>query len=197
MESAAAAEEAAILDAARAEAAAILSAAEGTVAVARERLSQEAAASARSGRARLEAEARIQTEAREAQARDTMVERAFVRAAEVLQTCREWQDYPSTLEALLMEAESQLPPDQGLIIRCDPRDLAVIRRLVAGRPDDGVVDASLACWGGVQVTDHTGSIVCDNTLERRLERARETLRWDVAALFLTSWRAGSRDRGSV
>lgn len=195
MESAAAAEEAAVLDAARAEATAILSVAEQTVAAARERLLREAAASARSGQAQLDAKVRIQIEGREAQSRDTMVERAFVRAAGILQTCRESQGYPSILEALLEVAEDEFPPDQGLIIRCDPRDLPAIQRLVAGRPR--VVDPSLACWGGVQVADHTGSIVCDNTLEGRLQSARETLRWEVAALFLAPSHPDSQDTGSA
>ena len=197
METAAAAEEAAVLASARSEAATILSAAEQGVAVARERMSQEVTAKAMSSRARIESEAHMHVEAREANARDAMVKNSFVRAAEILQSYRRSANYPSTLESVLREAEGQFPPDEQIIVRCDARDVDVIRRLLADRPYEGIVDASLVCWGGVQVTDHTGSIVCDNTLEQRLERARETLRWDVAAVFLQSYDAATQNDGAA
>ena len=184
MESAVAAEEATVLGAAQAEAAATLSAAERDAAAIEVRLHGEAAASVRALRAQLEAEAEIQTEARQARDRDVLVEKAFARAAEILQTSREVPGYPSVLEALVREAEDQFPPDQALTIRCDGRDAALVRQLIESCASERSIDASLASWGGVKVTDTAGSIVCDNTLEGRLERARELLRWEVGAIVL-------------
>lgn len=183
MEAAAAAEEAQVLAAARTEADTLLATAHQTAAAARERLQAEAAAEARTARARLESEAALQIAERRARVRDALVQRAFTRAGETLAEVRTMNDYSRVLQSLLREGLSEFSPGESLVVRCDARDLPVLTDLVREQHCHVALDGSLVCWGGVVVQDAAGCVVADNTLERRLERAREALWPRVAALM--------------
>jgi vacuolar-type H+-ATPase subunit E/Vma4 len=184
MEAAAADEEARLLETARAQAEALLAAAREDAAATRERARREAVVAAQATRARLTTEARLEAAARRAGARDALLRRAFAEAQAALAGARERSDYPEVLQALLEEALSELPQDQPLVVRCDPRDVPLLGPLVGTTDRRLALAGSVACWGGVVVQDATGRLVADNTLERRLERAREALWPQVAALVL-------------
>ncbi len=177
MQSAAAEEEAQILRAAREEAEERLVAARAASASARRRHCAEAEATLRAERARLESEARLRITAERAAAREALVRSAFEAVEQALAGARALDVYPRALEALLAEALRQFPAGERLVVRCDRRDTAWLS-------DRGLVlDPSLGGWGGCVVQQPSGAVVADNTLERRFERARETLWVEVATLL--------------
>lgn len=185
MEASAQAEEARLREEARRQAEQIVRAAQDEVGAARERLFREAAARLQAATARLDAEARLRTAARRAQARDALVAEAFGRAAEALMNARRAESYPNTLRALLSEALAQFPPGTPLRVLCDARDLPLLTRLIAATDANLTLEGSLSSWGGVVVQDPRGEVVADNTLEQRLARARERLWPQVARLVLS------------
>ncbi len=116
-----------------------------------------------------------------ARVRDDFVSRAFSAATDALREARTAVDYPAIVVALAYEAIEYFPPEQHLNVRHDPRDAAILAPIFQDSARV-TLDSTLSCWGGVVVVDATGRVVVDNTVERRLERAREMLWPEVAAL---------------
>jgi vacuolar-type H+-ATPase subunit E/Vma4 len=184
MDAAASAEESRLLEAARNEAARLMAAAADEATVAREQQLRQAAAELRPARARLESDVRLRVAMEQARLRDALVEEAFTRAWETLMNARETEQYAPTLQALLGEALGQFPSGKALQVRCDPRDVPLLASLIRETDRDVFLDSSLTCWGGLIVQDIGSEVVADNTLEHRLERARDRLWPQVAELVL-------------
>lgn len=181
MEDAARDEEGRLLQEARAEAERLLDTARADVAAARDRHFSRASVAAEAQRARLHGAGALAIDRARARVRDDFVRKAFEAATSVLRGARGTSDYPDALIALVAEALEHFPPDQPLSVRCDPRDGAAIRALLQGSGRTVSLQETLNDWGGLVVEDAIGRVVVDNTLERRLERAREVLWPDVVA----------------
>ena len=91
--------------------------------------------------------------------------------------------YRVLLTSLIVQGAKKLG-DANVIVLCRETDAAVAREAVAAAkvelPGTSVtldetsrLPAAPACSGGVQVTNSTGLIVCDNTLDARLRIAYE------------------------
>ena len=184
MEAAALAEETRLLEEARDEAARLMAAAADEAAAAREQHLRQAAAELRAARARLEADIRLRAAMERARLRDALVVEAFTRAQETLMGARETEQYAPTLQPLLSEALAQFPPGEALQVLCDPRDVSLLIGLIRQTNRDISLDGSLTCWGGIIVQDVSSEVIADNTLEQRLERARDSLWAQVAELVL-------------
>jgi V/A-type H+-transporting ATPase subunit E len=194
MEAAATTEEAALLETARARADAIVAAARAAAAATRAARRAEAEARLRAARAELETAARLEVVKRRAAARDALVQEAFAAAGAALAQARQSPDYPAVLERLLAEAVAVFPPAEPLVVACDPRDAPLLAALLQALGRPATLEPSLSSWGGVMVRDATGRVTADNTLERRLERARETL-WPQVAALLQEPLDETKDRG--
>jgi vacuolar-type H+-ATPase subunit E/Vma4 len=68
-------------------------------------------------------------------------------------------------------------------LETDPRDEALLRRILHDLGREAAVKPSLDGWGGLIARSGDGRIVAINTLEARLERATPFLRRDLAAFF--------------
>lgn len=95
-----------------------------------------------------------------------------------LRVIREREDYPAILAALLAEARSMLPTAE--VVRVDPRDEPLARRLLDGDPLR--VEPVLRCAGGIAVADGRGASVT-NTVEERFTAAEPDLRTLVGRLL--------------
>jgi vacuolar-type H+-ATPase subunit E/Vma4 len=131
----------------------------------------------RAGEQRLAA-ARRANAARLLDAREAAYEEIAQVARSRLGAIREREDYPEILAALLAEARSILPA--GDLVRVDPSDERLVRRLLAG--DRLRVEPMLRCAGGVEVADGRGGRV-RNTLEDRFTAAEPGLRALVGRLL--------------
>lgn len=125
----------------------------------------------RLNRARLEA---LRTISR---ARETLFAEALACARERLAQLRADPAYAKILRALTQEALAQL--DDAVILRADPRDEKILREFLP----QVEIEADLQTWGGVEARTGDGRIRVVNTLEARLEQARETLRQEVMPMF--------------
>jgi V/A-type H+-transporting ATPase subunit E len=131
----------------------------------------------RAGEQRLAA-ARRANAARLLDTREAVYEEIAQEARSRLWAIREREDYPEILAALLAEARSMLPA--GDLVRVDPSDERLARRLLAG--DRLRVEPVLRCAGGVEVADGRGGRV-RNTLEERFTAAEPVLRALVGRLL--------------
>ena len=69
------------------------------------------------------------------------------------------------------------------VLQADPRDEALLRRILDDLGLNLTITPSLNCWGGVVACSSDGRVVAINTLEARLERAIPFLRRDLAAFL--------------
>ena len=174
-------EQSRVLQDARAEAQRLLEDAKSDVDAVHARSHAEAASAAQALRSQLHASVSLEISRMKARARDDFVFRAFSAATDALREVRAAANYPSTVAALAYEAIEYFPPEQQLWLRHDPRDTALVAAIFQDSPRV-TLDGRLSCWGGVIVLDATARVVVDNTVERRMERAREVLWREVAAL---------------
>ncbi|HEY1347678.1 MAG TPA: hypothetical protein VGF54_22030 [Streptosporangiaceae bacterium] len=118
------------------------------------------------------AAARETAAARVRDAQEDAYQRIAQKVRERLRGVRSRGDYPAIMAALLDEARSLLPA-VGLV-RVDPADEPLARRLLAGEP--GVrVEPTLRCAGGLEAADGRGARV-RNTVEERFTAAEPALR---------------------
>jgi vacuolar-type H+-ATPase subunit E/Vma4 len=177
MDDAAAAQIARIEDETDQSVARILGAAEDDAAAIRARHLGEAQLPIQRERARRLNRARLAALGEVSQARERLFAEALERARERLAGLRADPAYPAILGALAREARSQLGGDA--VLRADPRDEPILR---AAFPDARIT-FDLEVWGGVEASAPDRRIVVINTLEARLEQARDALRGVVIPLF--------------
>ena len=111
------------------------------------------------------------------EAKDRISEQALQQAEEKLSKMRSRDDYPSILEGYLAEALERF--DAEVIVRVDPRDEELAEKLLReqGRKYDLRTDIETS--GGAIVSDVEEKVIIINTVEERLNRARERLRMEV------------------
>lgn len=114
--------------------------------------------------------------------REAAFDRAFREAEARLQNLRADPKYPAVFQRLLAEAAATTG-DDPFIVHIDPRDEALCRSTLAALGLDGTIQADLATAGGVIVTQQGGAITVANTVESRLERAREHNRQTIHAIL--------------
>jgi len=118
------------------------------------------------------AAARETAAARVRDAQEDAYQRIAQQVRERLRSVRGREDYPAIMAALLDEARSLLPAVS--LVRVDPADEPLARRLLAGEPRVRV-EPALRCAGGLEAADGRGARV-RNTVEERFAAAEPALR---------------------
>ena len=124
------------------------------------------------------AAARETAAARVRDAQEDAYQRIAQKVRERLHSVRGREDYPAIMAALLDEARSLLPTVS--LVRVDPADEPLARRLLAGEPQVRV-EPALRCAGGLEAADGRGARV-RNTVEERFAAAEPSLRAMVGRL---------------
>ncbi|HYB86526.1 MAG TPA: V-type ATP synthase subunit E family protein [Streptosporangiaceae bacterium] len=124
------------------------------------------------------AAARATAAGRVRDAQEDAYQRIAQEVRERLRTVRGRDDYPAIMAALLDEARSLLP--SASLIRVDPADEPLARRLLAGEPRVQV-EPTLRCAGGLEAADGRDARV-RNTVEERFAAAEPALRALAARL---------------
>lgn len=117
-------------------------------------------------------------------ARAELIATALDRLADQLNGLRaEPGRYEALLDRLLREAVALLEREDGqIILRVDPRDKALLEGLLR-RSGISALESrfDLNTAGGLIISNAGGSVIVDNTLETRFERARPILQQEIAA----------------
>ena len=114
--------------------------------------------------------------------RETAFERAFSEAEVRLKGLRSDPKYPAVFENLLREAAGALG-DESFVVHIDPRDGALCKKtlfLVNLSPE---VRTDLVTEGGVVASLPDNSVVISNTVESRMQRAKELRRKEIHAIL--------------
>ena len=114
--------------------------------------------------------------------REAAFERAFREAEDRLRDLRADPKYPSIFERLLREAASTTG-EEAFVVRVDPRDEVLCKKTLAALNLKGNILADLKTAGGVVISMHDNTVVISNTVESRLERAKEHNRHTIHAIL--------------
>lgn len=114
--------------------------------------------------------------------REAAFEEAFRDAGLRLNSLRNDPDYPAIFEKLLREATSTTGEDP-VIVHVDPRDAGLCKKTLDSLQIRAGIETDLQTAGGVVISQYEGTVVISNTVESRLERAREHNRHTVHAIL--------------
>ena len=170
----------AIEEHARAEVAQVIAQAEREAAAIRQEAREAASVTMAADQARIVHRASLEAMHIVSEAEQQIVEQALDHVRTQLAGLRASADYPDVLRDLLTEAlaalQGSLLEGEPAHLSADPRDRALLERILRDLGLEPVVRYELDTWGGVRVTDSEDRVVVDNTLESRLAMATPLLR---------------------
>jgi V/A-type H+/Na+-transporting ATPase subunit E len=114
--------------------------------------------------------------------RETAFERAFTEAETRLKDLRSNPKYPAVFEKLLREAAGAMG-DGAFVVHIDPRDEAVCKKTLMLLHLSSEIRSDLMTTGGVVASLPDNSVVISNTVESRMQRARELKRKEIHAIL--------------
>ena len=114
--------------------------------------------------------------------KETLFSRAFVEAEHRLSQIRNDPGYPAILKKLTREAVAALG-EKNFRVHFDNRDDQLIKRILSELDLSGEIEADLHSAGGIVVSTPDESVKISNTLESRLERAKEQKKLEVYAML--------------
>jgi len=126
--------------------------------------------------------ARLESKMKVSAVKGDGLDMVFVQAAEQIGTIRERSDYTQIFTGLFSEAVSET--EGPLTIKVNAADVDLAQRLMSEKGLAGEVEADPSISGGVLVEMSGGKILRRNTLDDRLQRARELVQDDVAKVLL-------------
>lgn len=115
------------------------------------------------------------------QAKERMAEKALREAVQAMDALRSREDYPEVLSRLIEEGLSRL--GGRVVVHVDPADRGLAEDILRRLGVDFEVRADIETRGGAVLSDPEERVRVINTVEERLNRAREKLRLQVSALL--------------
>ena len=105
-------------------------------------------------------------------------ETAFLEAQKHLAKVRDTAGYDALFNKLVHEAFSDLKEEQPKL-HIDKRDEELCRKISAGLPGNCEIIPDLDCAGGLNISTADGKIIVFNTIESRLDQAREVIKLEI------------------
>lgn len=107
---------------------------------------------------------------------------AFFVAGEELAGIRNLASYPELFKKLLIEAVQELEEEKPLF-HIDSRDQALCRHTLEQLQIPGEIIADITCNGGLSVSSTDGRVITINTIESRLEMAKDLMKIEIYLQF--------------
>ena len=114
--------------------------------------------------------------------RETAFERAFSEAEVRFKGLRSDPKYPAVFENLLKEAAGALG-DEASVVHIDPRDEALCKKTLSLHHLSSEIRTDLVTEGGLVLSLPDSSVVISNTVESRMQRAKELKRKEIHAIL--------------
>ena len=114
--------------------------------------------------------------------KETIVSKAFRDAEKRLSDLRNDPKYPAIFNKLAREAIEAVGGEK-FRIHIDKRDEHLVKRIMSDMNLTAEIIADLQCFGGLVVSTRNESVKISNTLESRLERAKERKKLEVYAVM--------------
>ncbi|HOT03642.1 MAG TPA: V-type ATP synthase subunit E [Methanolinea sp.] len=115
-------------------------------------------------------------------AKNEILERAFEEASKALATIRSHPRYRNALATFINEVTGTLPAGD-LILHVDPRDEAICREILRELKLDCEIISDLTCSGGVNASTRDERFLVLNTIEARIQRAKELYRPEISNIL--------------
>lgn len=109
--------------------------------------------------------------------KEELIEKAFLQAAEQLKEFRKSKDYLLVFRKLLKEVVANT--EGKILVSADKRDSKLAQETLEEMGVDYKLEPTLRSLGGAKVTTSDGRITLVNTLDSRLEKARQILKPEV------------------
>jgi V/A-type H+-transporting ATPase subunit E len=116
------------------------------------------------------------------QTRETAFERAFSEAEVRLRGLRSDPKYPAIFAALLKEAADAMG-DGAFVVHIDPHDEALCKKTLPLLNLSSEIRTDLVTSGGIVASLPDNSVVISNTVESRMQRAKEFKRKEIHAVL--------------
>ncbi len=110
--------------------------------------------------------------------KDEMVQKAFLEAREQLASIRERSTYEHTLKKLIQEAFDELNVPE-VRLHVDKRDVDLCKQILSEMNKNSEIKADLTCAGGLNVSTKDEKVIVFNTIEKRLDKATELLKFEI------------------
>ena len=114
--------------------------------------------------------------------KEKIVSKAFRDAEQRLSNLRNDPKYPAIFTKLAREAIEAVGGEK-FRIHIDKRDEHLVKRIMSDMNLTAEIIADLQCFGGLVVSTRNESVKISNTLESRLERAKERKKLEVYAVM--------------
>ena len=114
--------------------------------------------------------------------RETAFERAFSGAETRLSALRSSPEYPAIFEKLMREAAGAMG-DGVFVVHVDPRDVELCKKTLALLRLVPEIRSDITTAGGMVASLPDNSIVISNTVESRMQRAKELKRKEIHAIL--------------
>jgi len=125
--------------------------------------------------------ARLRSKNEVIRAKEKVVEEVLAEAVRRLQDLRSRGDYREVLEGLIDEGLARV--SGKTVVHVDPADKELADEIMRGKGLDFEVRPDIKTLGGAVITDAAERVQIINTVEERLNRAREKLRMQVSGIL--------------
>jgi vacuolar-type H+-ATPase subunit E/Vma4 len=110
--------------------------------------------------------------------KDAVIQRAFLDAKKSLDSFRADASYKENFKKMLQEAVSELEGEK-VNLHIDPRDETLCRQVLGEVGTNSEIVGDLTSAGGLAVSTQDGKVVVSNTIESRLNNAKELLKREI------------------
>ncbi len=144
--------------------------------------------------AMIEQQAIIQSLQIHADARQDLIESVIKKASDGFANLRDSDSYGSILEAMINEAVNCIRPslvnDQKIVLHFDPRDKALLKKIL--KKFDQAIDAQfdIECSGGCNAETEDGLVLALNTIESRYCHAEPYIKQNLSLFFERKFSSG-------
>ena len=167
-----------IQDRAQAEAQKIQKDAEERAQITRSAYLEEAARSVKLERSKLISKAGAERRMALARVKDDLFQQVFARAAQQMTSARNHPAYRESFKKMVREAMEELAGEE-IRMHIDPRDELLCRETLREMQRNCDVVTDLTTMGGLNATTADERLMVFNTLESRLQRAKELLKREI------------------
>lgn len=111
-------------------------------------------------------------------AKDELLHKAFVEAKKNLINFRERRAYKNSYKLMVQEAVHELEGEE-LEFHIDKKDENLCKEILEELSENSGIVADITCAGGLNVSTSDEKIVIFNTIESRLDKAKELLKFET------------------
>ena len=115
-------------------------------------------------------------------AKDELLQKAFLEAKKKLINFRERRDYKNSYKLMIQEAVHELEEEEAEF-HIDKKDETLCKEILEELNENSEIVADITCAGGLNVSTTDEKVVIFNTIESRLDKAKELLKFETFSIL--------------